>query len=122
VRYTHLLRVISLQGLGLIASVNCICHWTYAGHERLSSLTTFTNLTALARTVCAGLGRRDVPACAVAAAAANTAFNPALYLSPAHFYEMRGFYQSDHFYFLDHAGHRYYLPQRRVVKRRRAKK
>ena len=52
----------------------------------------------------------------------NTAFNPALYLSPAHFYEMRGFYQSDHFYFLDHAGHRYYLPQRRVVKRRRAKK
>jgi len=35
---------------------------------------------------------------------------------------MRGFYQSDHFYFLDHAGHRYYLPQRRVVKRRRAKK
>ncbi|KAK9830941.1 hypothetical protein WJX81_008357 [Elliptochloris bilobata] len=52
----------------------------------------------------------------------KTEFNPALYLSPAHFYEMRGFYQSDHFYFLDHAGHRYYLPQRRVAKRRRAKK
>lgn len=52
----------------------------------------------------------------------KTEFNPEAYLSPAHFYEMRGFYQSEHFYFLDHAGHRYYLPQRREAKRRRAKK